>query len=309
MNRVWLLGAGVALALAACGKPDPLAEARRACAQAEEAEAKIEACTTFIEMDGAEPGARSEALAERGAAHQEAGDVTNGLRDYAAALELNSDNMAAVKGRAGILIESGQLDAAQPLVERLLASGQFQGDAHFFDGAIALTRGDHAAALEAFDAAIAADPRYAPAFANRAAIKQAREDYSGALADYDRALEINPQLTPALSGRCWTRVLQEEGDMARARADADAAVGGDPRNVQAQLCRGLLQLRAGEWEAARASYDAALQVEPGNPTALFGRGVARRRAGDNDGREDMNQARDFAPHVARAFEDLGVQTY
>lgn len=309
MKRIWLLGACVALALAACGKPDPLAEARRACSQTHEAEAKIEACTRFIEMDGAEPGARSEALAERGAAYQDAGDVTNGLRDYAAALELNSDNMAAVKGRAGILIESGQLDAAQPLVERLLASGQFQGDAHFFDGNIALTRGDHAAALEAYDAAIAADPRYAAAFANRASIKQARQDYSGALADYDRALDINPQLTPALSGRCWTRVLQEEGDMARARADADAAVGGDPRNVQAQLCRGLLQLRAGEWAAARASYDAALEVQPGNPTALFGRGVARRRAGDSDGREDMNQARDFEPHVARAFEDLGVRTY
>jgi Flp pilus assembly protein TadD len=97
--------------------------------------------------------------------------------------------------------------------------------------------------------------------------------------------------------------------MAQARADADAAAAADPRNVQGQLCRGLLQLRAGEWAAARSSYEAALAVAPGNPSALFGRGVARRRSGDNEGREDMNQARDFDSHVARSFEDLGVDTY
>jgi hypothetical protein len=37
--------------------------------------------------------------------------------------------------------------------------------------------------------------------------------------------------------------------------------------------------------------------------------VARRRSGDRDGRDDMNQARDFEPHIARAFEELGVETY
>jgi tetratricopeptide (TPR) repeat protein len=123
------------------------------------------------------------------------------------------------------------------------------------------------------------------------------------------ALRIPPPRTPPLAGRCWTRVLMEDGDLAGARRDADQAATADPRNVRAQLCRGLLQLRAGEWAEARESYEAALAVEPGNPNALFGRGVARRRGGDNEGREDMNQARDFDRHVARAFEDLGVQTF
>ena len=298
-----------AFALAACGELDPLAAARAACANAaSEAEAQINACTTLIDSGELGQSERAIALANRGSARSEAGDVTQALRDFEAALAADDQNMHATMGRASILIESGQIDAAQPLVERLVASGG--GDnAHFLAGRIAAQRGDVAAALAAYDAAIAANARFAPALANRASLKQARQDYGGALADYDAAIAINPQLTPALAGRCWTRVLQEDGDIARARADGDAAAAGDPRNVNGQLCRGLLQLRASEWAGAQASYEAALEVEPGNPAALFGRGVARRRAGDGAGREDMNQARDFDQHIAQRFDDLGVRSY
>jgi Flp pilus assembly protein TadD len=82
-----------------------------------------------------------------------------------------------------------------------------------------------------------------------------------------------------------------------------------PENVEAQLCRGVLQLRGGDWANARAAFEAALAVEPGNPTALFGRGVARRRSGDNDGRDDMNRARDFDRHIGERFDELRVATF
>lgn len=310
MRTHWIVVLVLGAVLAACQEPDPLAAARAACAEAQsEAEARIEACTALLDSGALDETERAEALARRGAAVQEAGDVTAALRDYNQALELRDDVMIAVKGRAAILIESGQLDAAEVMAQRLLQNEAFPADANYFVGRIAAARGDAAAALEAYGRAIGADGRYVDAYAARGAILQAQQDYAGALADYDRAININAQLSPALSGRCWTRVLMEDGDLERARADARDAVEIDPRNVQGQLCRGLLSLRAGEWADARAAYDAALEVEPGNPTALFGRGVARRRGGDNDGREDMNQARDFDRHVARRFDDLGVETY
>ncbi|MGE0740933.1 MAG: tetratricopeptide repeat protein [Hyphomonadaceae bacterium] len=310
MRALWL-AAVIALALAACERtpPDPLAEARATCADiGAEAEARISACTSLIESGELGDPERSAALSGRGDAAYEAGDVTMALRDYTAALGIDASAPAALKGRAAILIESGQLDAAEPLVQRLIEADAFPGEAHYYAGVIAQQRGNVGAATEAYDASIAAD-QFAPAYAARASIKQAQQDYAGALDDYNAALRINGQLTPALAGRCWTRVLMEEGDLNGARADADAAAQADPRNVEAQLCRGLLQLRAGEWADARASYEAALESEPGNPSALFGRGVARRRSGDSDGREDMNQARDFDRHVARRFDDLGVDTF
>ncbi len=301
---------GAALALAACGESDPLARARADCADGESnLEAQIASCTALIESGELGDPERSIALANRGSARGEGGDVTAALRDFEAALAADGDNMHAIMGRASVLIESGQTDAAEPLVRRLVASGEYVSGAHFSLGQIAARRGETAAAIAAFDAAIEAEPRFARALEARARIKQQQGDHAGALADYDAALEVNPQLAPALAGRCWTRVLRQDGDLALARADADAAAQADPRGANGQLCRGLLQLRAEEWEGARLTYEAVLEVTPGDPNALFGRGIARRRAGDNAGSEDMNQARDFDRHIAQTFDQLGVRSY
>jgi tetratricopeptide (TPR) repeat protein len=311
--RLGLMAAALAASVLASGcqqrSADPLADARAACAEPGEAEARINACTALLESG--ELGASDRALAHagRGEALAEAGDVTEALRDFGAALESDPQNMMAVKGRAAILIESGQLDAAAPLVERLLASGQSGAEANYLNGRILLARGALDDAITAFTRAIDEDERYADAYAERAAAKQRQRDYAAALVDFDQAIAINPQLAPALAGRCWARVLMDADDVGQARADAREAAEIDPRLVDAQLCKGLLHLRDGEWAEARAAYEAALEVEPGNPAALFGRGVARRRGGDDEGRDDMNRARDFDERIARTFEDLGVRTF
>lgn len=299
------------LALSACTPPaDPLAEAKRDCADAsKETEAQIAACTTVIGSGALDDANRSIALANRGSALADSGDTPAAMRDFRAALELNSDNMHAVRGRAGILIESGQLDAAEPLIERLLASGEYTADAHFFAGNVALARSDMEAAIAAYDQAISVDSQHARALANRARAKQLNQDYAGAMSDYDAAIAANPQLAPAYAGRCWTRISRGDDETSAARADADAATRIDPASIDGQLCRGLLQLRAGEWAGAKESYDAVLALEPGNPDALFGRGVARRRSGDEAGLADMNQARDFSPNIDRSFNRLGVRTF
>ncbi|MBL8531743.1 MAG: tetratricopeptide repeat protein [Hyphomonadaceae bacterium] len=312
MRAHWLWGTSLALALLACQREpdDPLAAARAACANAQsEAEARINGCTTLIESGALGEAERAEALANRGAAAEEAGDAESALGDFEAALALDAAQPLATLGRARVLVASGQLDAAQPLAQRLVQGGDYLSDAHQLIGAIALTRGQQDAAILAFDAAIQADGRNALALAGRARAKQQLGDFDGALTDFSTAISVNPQLAPAYAGRCWVRVQMPEPDLAAARRDGDEAAQLDPRGVQGQLCRGLLQLRAGEWEGARMSYEAALEVEPGNPAALFGRGVARRRSGDAQGRDDMNQARDFEANIGRTFEELGVQTF
>jgi|CXWL01.1.fsa_nt_gi tetratricopeptide (TPR) repeat protein len=308
MRTAWL--AVAVLALAACGKTDPLTQAHTACANGEgDAQSRIAACSTLIDSGDLDDASRAAALVNRGTAIREGGDVTAALRDFDAALNADADNMQATMARAEILIDSGQLDAAETLVERLVASGAFPDNAHFLVGLIAAQRSDFTAAVVAYDAAIEANPRFDRALANRARIKQVQGDLAGALADYDAAIGVNPQLSTALAGRCWSRVLMEDGDVMLARADADAAVAADPREASGQLCRGLLQLRASEWEGALGSYEAVLAIEPGRPEALFGRGVARRRSGDEQGREDMNLARDFDRHIGETFDELGVRTF
>lgn len=309
--RFMAVALAVSLLFAGCQQQssDPLLDARAACVESGEAEARINACTALLESGELGASDRALAYAGRGEALAEAGDVTEALRDFAAALESDPQNIMAVKGRAAILIESGQLDAAAPLVERLLESGESAAEANYLNGRIMLARGDLDEAITAFTRAIDEDSRYADAYARRAAAKQRQRDYAAALVDFDEAIAINPQLAPALAGRCWARVLMEADDLSQARTDAREAVEIDPRLVDAQLCKGLLHLRNDEWTEARAAYEAALAVEPGNPAALFGRGVARRRSGDDEGRDDMNRARDFDERIARTFEEYGVRTF
>lgn len=299
-----------AVALAACTQQpaDPLAQDREACINARGPD-RVTACDAVIDNAGQAIADRVGALNMRANAKREAGDVTGAMRDYQAALALDDANTFALIGRGRILLESGQLDAAQPLLERA-AEADETGEADTLLGRIALAQSDYSAAVARFNAALAHDPRLAPALAGRARAKQRQDDLAGARSDYDAAIRANANLAEARAGRCWLTLLQDDGaDLDQARMDARAAVAADPRLIEGQICRGVLALRDAQWVDARTAFDAVLAIEPGNPTALFGRGVARRRAGDRGGTQDMNLARDFDRNIGGRFDDLGVRTY
>ncbi|HYD87202.1 MAG TPA: tetratricopeptide repeat protein [Vitreimonas sp.] len=303
----WVLALIVLALAAACERQAQVATPAAECDTLRDREARIAACTTAAEDETYSADVRAAALATRARLREDAGEVTPALRDYEAALRLDENNAGAALGRGRILLESGQLDAAEPLLLRAKRGGE-GAEASALLGQIALRRSRFDEAVTEFDAALAANSRNAAALSGRARAKHRMGDLDGAAADYDAAVRADGALAEARAGRCWLD-LNEERNFTRARGDADAAVAADPRNVEAQLCRGVLQLREGEWADARASFEAALEVEPGNPTALFGRGVARRRSGDNDGRADMNLARDFDRHIGQRFDDMGVETY
>ena len=315
MNRhaLWALGLMAALGLAACEKPDPLAAARTRCADTHLApNQQIAACAQVIDAGALEPADHAALLANRGFAHRAAGEPTAALRDFTAALALNGQDLHAKLGRAGILADSGQLDAAQPLIDAVIESGQFAAEAHYVRGNINARHGDSANAMQDFDTAIAADPRMADAFAYRARLKQDASDLDGALADYNAALGIEDHHAKARAGRCWVRVLQigdaDDADIGPARADAEAAIAADARNLQSQLCLGVIQLRNGEWGAAHATYDAALAISPASAAALYGRGLAERGEGDNHaGGRDIDHAYQFNSRIDRDFVELGVR--
>ncbi|MGQ0531456.1 MAG: tetratricopeptide repeat protein [Caulobacteraceae bacterium] len=307
MREFWVPIAGLVLALAACDRSEQPVDQAAACLEAEEVEARIAFCTTATENDALSAELRSQALSARAGAYDVAGDVTAALRDYGAALELDQTNASALLGRSRILINSGQLDAAQPLLQRALNIDQ-SSSANEMMGQISLRRGQFAEAINYFNAALEHEPRSAAALAARARAKQRSGDLEGATQDFDRAIQLDGNLADARAGRCWLD-LNQNRELARARSDAEAAVAADPSYIEGQLCRGVLQLREGQWADARTSFEAVLAIESGNPIALFGRGVARRRSGDNDGAEDLNLARDFDRHIGEQFDDLGVETY
>jgi tetratricopeptide (TPR) repeat protein len=307
----WRLAAFLVLALAACGRQDPLARARADCANDSlPASGQANACRALIDAGDLSGADRANALAASGRAQARAGDTRAALEDFASALAIDDGNAGALEGRAEILIRSGQLDAAAPLVQRLVAAGG-GAKAHLMAGEIAAGRGDYNAAIEAFSAVLQRQPRNAAAIAGRARMREALGDDQGAKADFDAAIGIDPHLADALAGRCWLAIRQtrDPASDGPARADAEAAVAAAPRDFNAQTCLGILALRAHQWPQAKAAFDVAVDLRPGDPLALFGRGVARRRGGDGAGLTDMNQARDFDHHIGERFDGLGVATY
>jgi tetratricopeptide (TPR) repeat protein len=215
MRKIWLVGAVLATALAACERTQEVSTAE-ACFAAEEAEAKIEACTVAAQDESLTPEQRSVAFSTRGDANDEAGDVTAALRDYGSALDLDDENPAALLGRGRILLASGQLDAAEPVLRRVIELND-SGQAHELMGQIMVRRGEFSESITFFNAALDHDPRAASALAGRARAKQRLGDLVGAANDYDQAIRANDNLAEA---RCSSRSSLRSSQQRPARASA-----------------------------------------------------------------------------------------
>lgn len=310
MRLFLMASAALTLGLSACAPPasDPTAQFAADCADERLGEAqRVEACTTLLDTPDLEETLKVEALAHRGDVRRRNGQPTEALADFNSALALAPTQSQAQLGKAAILIESGQLDAATPLVEAVVERGELAAQAHYLRGNLRARWGDAAGAVQDYDAALTADPRMAAAFAQRGLVKQGYNDLAPARADFDSAIGIESENAPARAGRCWNRLYREEGP-APARADAEVAIRANPHLISGHLCLGMAALKQGEWGAARAAYEAAVALEPGNAEALYGRGIASIRQGNRrEGNDDIDQAQQFNSLVENGFRRVGVR--
>lgn len=303
----WVLVAA-GLALSACDKPDSQAQNRAACANGEGTPGeRIAACGALIDAGGLSETDHAAALANRGFAHSATRQPTAALRDFNAALALNADDTHAKLGRAMILAESGQLDAALPLAEELIRKGEYLDQAYYIRGNVKARMGDPQGAIADFDQALSRNGRMVEALAYRGRLRQEAAAYGPARSDFDAALQIDHRNAVALAGRCWNRIYQDQ-DVSAARADAEAAARADANLMAAHLCLGFTLLRQEQWTDARAAYEAALRLEPASAAALYGRGIARMRSGEREpGDADIDRAYEFNSRIDREFSEHGVR--
>jgi len=308
--RVWRVLA-LAIGLAACGQTATTVKPGAACGQDGLSPADtIREGSAAIDQGALDDQARANALANRGFAQSAKDDPSAALRDFVAALALNPENIHAKLGRAQILADSGQLDAAQPLIDSVIASGQFKAEAYAVRGNINARRGDDAAAISDFDTALQANPRMASVLAYRGQLKQDRHDLPGARADFDAAITIDAHNAKALAGRCWNRVEvmgEATSDVDAARSDGEAAIAANSSLLDGQLCLGLVLMKQEQWSRARAVYNDAVTLSPANAAALYGRGVAAKKDGDSHGGADIDHAYQINSRIDAEFERLGVR--
>jgi tetratricopeptide (TPR) repeat protein len=163
-----------------------------------------------------------------------AGDVQGGLSDLDYVLEIDPELVDGYLNRAGVLADLGELAAARRDVEEGLALAPDNPHLRCVLGQLEAAAGRTGPATAAYDAALAADPALAAAWAGRAAVAFDAGDLDAALADLTRALDLGEDAA-LLFNRATA--LQAAGRWADALADLDRAAGLDPADPDIQEAR------------------------------------------------------------------------
>jgi len=214
------------------------------------------------------------------------------------------ETAAALLERAVALHKEGRLADAEPLYRAVLVTLPRDFDALHLLGVVRHQRGDHAAALELIDRAIAINFAVASAHSHRGLALQGLKRFEEALQAYDRALTLKPESVEALFNR--GRVLLVLRQLADALKSFDAALALAPDFAEAHLYRGNTLQDLNALEAALKSHDRALELKSDFPDALNDRGLTLLglRRWDEAFR-DFNRALALKPVHAQALCNRG----
>ncbi|MBL8701118.1 MAG: tetratricopeptide repeat protein, partial [Alphaproteobacteria bacterium] len=189
-----------------------------------------------------------------------------------------------------------QIDAAIAALDRLIAALPATGQAYLDRGDLLLMKNDAAGAIDAFRAAIKADPAavvggqfrlgtlhqamqqwpeaetayraaiekrpdFSAAYNNLAyMLAERRDKLDDALRLASRAVELEPRAAPYLDTLGW--VQRARGDLPAAAAALERAVGLQPRGATFHYHLGIIQAEQGRKAEAEASLRRVLELDP-----------------------------------------------
>ncbi|RMH18085.1 MAG: tetratricopeptide repeat protein, partial [Acidobacteria bacterium] len=237
----------------------PLAMAYRRTGRAEEARRQLaqrgERRVGFDDplVAGLAAGARGGALYKfRGDQAVLDGRLHDAVADYRRAVAADPTSFFYRKSLALTLNRLGdaraaaaELEAAEPLLASL-DPAQRDAEAvelHYALGALAVNRGDAAAARARFETAVALDPSYADAWLQLGNLEGRAGRLEAALAYFDRAVEADPDHAPARLQRATT--LMDLGRFAAAIPDLERRLDLQPQDPQARQLLAIARQRAG----------------------------------------------------------------
>ncbi len=165
--------------------------------------------------------------------------------------------------------------------------------------------GQDAAAIEAYNQAIAIDPTDPNAFVGRGDVLTGRNLFDEAIADYAEAIRLDASNSRAFAGRGI--VLYLRGRDEAAIADLERAIALDPNFIKAYSYRGAAHSRLGRNDLALADYDAEIRLMPENAGAYKDRGGVLVRMGRYDSAiKDLDEAVRLDPKRATAYQNRGA---
>ena len=232
--------------------------------------------------------------------------VAQGRKVLGGALEAGVTGPQLDAAQALAMIASHQADRAVDKLTQMVKRDPKNGFWQLYLGWALAAKGDPAAAVKAFDAAVAADPTVkVPALYARGRAKLQLVDTVGAKADFAAVLEIQKDHIGAQVGLAAARpaaeASQRESDLLAILARKDLG-GGDPRAVvQAWTLAADSARDSGRLDVARDRYQKALALAKNDVAALVGLASTELADGKLDAASDqVGKALALAPDNAAA---------
>ena len=120
-------------------------------------------------------------------------DLTNAIAMFTKAISLNEDYGDAYLMRAGVMLQRGEVEAAEQDCQWLLERASSVEDVLILKAKVETAKGNHNEALSYYDKVIEGNPFSIEGFTLRAELKKQMGDLQGAEEDMARLREINPE--------------------------------------------------------------------------------------------------------------------
>lgn len=205
-------------------------------------------------------------------------------------------------------MQAGRKDEAARICRKILTGDPRHAESLHMLGVIALEAGDHAAAIEHLEKAVAIDGAK-PAYRNNlgGALTLAGR-WADAVTQYRKALELQP--AQAVSHHNLADVLMHLGQVEAAADAYRKALTLKPDRWQSAHKLGLALSRQGQWRDAATALRSALALRPEAPEILNNLGIALKELNQTDEAiACYRRALEIRPDDANALRNLGNVLY
>jgi tetratricopeptide (TPR) repeat protein len=277
----------------------------------------------------------AEALAYRGRAHEQLGDLEKALADYQAALRVNpslkapseglqrlrsepaactsvpslpegagnKDRVNALRKLAAFCVHQQRFDDAVSILDQVIEIESNNMQAHLDRGAVLVKSGKLQAGLEDFNAVIRAMPDSAVAWYSRGTIYVSADQLEAGISDLTQAIHLKPDMAAAYCARGIAYMTQHEFE--KAESDLVAGIKLHAADPYCYFALGKVLLSKQEYDDAADNFTKGIQLLPTAAEALQLRGEAYERLGLPDkASSDYRSALAVDPSLKPAIQAL-----